>query len=57
MGMLVLSRRIDEVVVIDHRIIIRVCEIRGDRVKLGIDAPRDMAVNRQEVEDRSCSGD
>ena len=49
--MLVLSRKKNEKIVIDDRITIMVIEIRGDKVRLGIDAPRSMTVHRQEVVD------
>jgi len=47
--MLVLSRKKNESIVIDDRIVITVVEIRGDKVRLGIQAPRDVPVHRQEV--------
>ncbi|HWL10278.1 MAG TPA: carbon storage regulator CsrA [Planctomicrobium sp.] len=47
--MLVLSRKKNESIVIDERIVITVVEIRGDKVRLGIEAPRDVAIHRQEV--------
>ena len=47
--MLVLSRKKDEKIVIGDKITIMVIEIRGDKVRLGIDAPRDITVHRQEV--------
>lgn len=47
--MLVLSRRQDESVIIGDNIVITVVEIRGDKIRLGIDAPLDMSVHRQEV--------
>ncbi len=49
--MLVLSRKKNESIVIDERIVITVVEIRGDKVRLGIEAPRDVAIHRQEVYD------
>lgn len=50
--MLVLSRRPNEQIVIGHDIRITVVEIRGNRVKLGITAPAEVAVHRHEVGDR-----
>jgi carbon storage regulator len=50
--MLVLSRELDEAIVLGDNIIITVVEIRGDRVKLGITAPADIPVHRLEVRNR-----
>lgn len=47
--MLVLSRKKNESIVIDERIVITVVEIRGDKVRLGIEAPRDVPIHRQEI--------
>src|SRR5688500_9401492 len=47
--MLVLSRKKNESIVINNDIIITVVEIRGDKVRLGIVAPKDVPVHRQEV--------
>jgi len=47
--MLVLSRKKDEKIFIGDNIRITVIEIRGDKVRLGIDAPRDITVHREEV--------
>ncbi|MCA8995480.1 MAG: carbon storage regulator CsrA [Planctomycetaceae bacterium] len=47
--MLVLSRKKNESIVIDERITITVVEIRGDKVRLGIEAPRDVPIHRSEV--------
>lgn len=47
--MLVLSRKKDEKIVIGDNISIMVVEIRGDKVRLGIEAPRDVSVHRREV--------
>jgi carbon storage regulator len=49
--MLVLSRKRDERIVIGENIIITVVEVRGDKVRLGIEAPNDVPVHRQEVYD------
>jgi len=49
--MLVLSRKRGERIVIGDSIEIVVVEIRGDKVRLGIDAPSDIPVHRQEVYD------
>ncbi|MBP7264944.1 MAG: carbon storage regulator CsrA [Spirochaetia bacterium] len=47
--MLILTRRLNEKVVIGDGIVVSVVEIRGDQVKLGIEAPRSVKVFRQEV--------
>jgi carbon storage regulator len=47
--MLILSRREGETIVIDGKIRITVMEVRGDHVRIGIDAPRSVSVHREEV--------
>ena len=47
--MLVLTRSIDESIVINGDIIVTVVEVRGDKVRLGITAPREIPVHRSEV--------
>ena len=47
--MLVLSRKKDEKIIIGDNISIMVVEIRGDKVRLGIDAPKEVSVHRREV--------
>ena len=49
--MLVLTRRINESIVINDDVSILVVEVRGDRVRLGIDAPKDVTVHRKEIYD------
>jgi len=49
--MLVLSRKKDEKIVIGDNITVMVIEIRGDKVRLGIEAPKEITVHRQEVYD------
>ena len=49
--MLVLSRKVNENIVIDGRIVIKVVRTEGNSVKLGIEAPADVPVHRQEVYD------
>ena len=50
--MLVLSRKPDETIVIGDEIKVSVLSVRGKQVRLGIDAPRDVAVNREENHQR-----
>lgn len=47
--MLVLSRHRDESIMIGDDVVITVVDIRGDKVRLGIDAPNHVPVHRQEV--------
>ena len=47
--MLVLSRKKDESIIINDHIRVTIVEIRGDKVRLGIDAPKDVSVHRREV--------
>lgn len=47
--MLILSRKLNESIVIDGRITVKVVRVDGDVVKLGIAAPADVPVHRQEV--------
>ena len=49
--MLVLSRKKNESIVINDSITIVVVEVRGDKVRLGIDAPKDVSVHRKEIYD------
>ena len=49
--MLVLSRKKNESIVIDDDITIVVVEIRGDKVRLGVEAPKEVPVHRREVFD------
>ena len=47
--MLVLSRHRDESIMIGDNVVVTIVDIRGDKVRLGIDAPQDIPVHRQEV--------
>lgn len=48
--MLVLSRKKNESIVINGNIVITVVEIRGDKIRLAINAPKDVPVHREEVQ-------
>lgn len=47
--MLVLSRQVDESIIINDNIVVTVLAIEGDRIKIGIKAPRDIPILRQEL--------
>lgn len=47
--MLVLSRQRDESIMIGDSIVVTIVDIRGDKVRLGINAPTEIPVHRQEV--------
>ncbi len=49
--MLILSRKVDEKIVIGNEITITIIDIKGDQVKIGVDAPKNVKVFRQEVYD------
>jgi carbon storage regulator len=50
--MLVLSRKNNESIVINDEIVVTVIEVRGDKVRLGIEAPKEVPVHRREVYDK-----
>jgi carbon storage regulator len=59
---LVLTRRANQSIVIGADIVVTVLEVRGDQVRLGIEAPRSVAVHREEIvvelgRDRVSTGD
>lgn len=48
-GMLVLSRKIGESIIIHDNIVVKIVSVEGDTVKLGIEAPRNISVFRSEI--------
>ena len=54
--MLVLSRKVNECIVIDDRIAVRILEIRGGKIRLGIEAPKETPVWRGELTAAKTSG-
>ena len=50
--MLVLGRKTDESLLVGEDIVITILSIEGDRVKVGINAPRDITILRSEVRER-----
>lgn len=52
--MLILTRKLGEGIVIGPDVVVRVVEIKGTQVKLGIEAPQQTSVHREEVHRRIC---
>ena len=50
--MLILTRRVDERIFIGDNITLCVLDIEGNRVRLGLDAPKDIAILREEIHER-----
>lgn len=50
--MLVLTRKIGEKIVIDHSITVTITAIDGNKVRIGVTAPPDVSINREEVQRR-----
>jgi carbon storage regulator len=52
--MLILTRRIGETVIIGGEVDVTVLGVKGNQVRLGVKAPRDVAVHREEIHERIC---
>jgi carbon storage regulator len=50
--MLVLTRRVGEKLVIGENVTVTVLGVKGNQIRIGIDAPRDITVNREEIYQR-----
>jgi carbon storage regulator len=51
-GMLILTRRIGETLVVGDEVTITVLGVKGNQVRLGVNAPKDVAVHREEIYQR-----
>jgi carbon storage regulator len=50
--MLILSRRVGEAVVIDEEVTVTILGVKGNQVRIGVNAPKEVAVHREEVFER-----
>ena len=54
--MLILTRRLTETVVIGDSVTVTVLDIKGSRVRIGVNAPRDVVVQREEIFQKTRTG-
>jgi carbon storage regulator len=54
--MLILTRKVNESLIIGDDVVITVLGVKGNQVRIGVKAPRDVAVHREEIHSRIASG-
>ena len=55
--MLILTRRVDESLVIGDNVTVTILGVKGNQVRIGVDAPRDVAVHREELAQKQGRGE
>lgn len=50
--MLILTRRVGESLIIGDDVVVNVLGVKGNQVRIGVDAPKDVTVHREEIYDR-----
>jgi carbon storage regulator len=50
--MLVLTRKVGEIIMIGDEVTVTILAVRGNHIRVGVDAPREIAVHRKEIYDR-----
>jgi len=55
--MLILTRRVDESLVIGDNVTVTILSVKGNQVRIGVDAPRDVTVHREELAQKQDSRD
>lgn len=54
--MLILTRRVGESVMIGGNVVVTVCGVRGEQVRIGVQAPKDVSIDREEIAERKKAG-
>ena len=54
--MLILSRKVGQSIVINGNVVVKVVRVDGDQIKLGIQAPESVKVNREEIQRQQDAG-
>jgi len=55
--MLILTRRVDESLVIGDNVTVTILGVKGNQVRIGVDAPRDVTVHREELTQKQDSSE
>lgn len=50
--MLILTRKVGESLVIDNHITVTVLDVKGNQIRLGINAPKEISIHREEIQER-----